>query len=341
MTTPPLAGHSLPLLLLEQGPACHWVLNREGVFEQAFGDSCSLFRRRVKELVGRRLHEVLPPPAADVWARELARAFAGETSFVAEPLEPGRPAFAVTLFPLRSAGGEVEFAGGFAVDITQAQVTEQQLRSTALQVLSAQEAEHARLARFLHDEVGQSLTAAGMRLDILRMDLEATVPGISARTAEIQSLLEGVVDRIRDLSYELNPNIVERAGFHSALDRLAGRYRRTFPGTLRLMADSSLRFPSEIGSALYKIAQEAVENAIQHAACSQIEVLVKTAQAGPTLEVRDNGCGFSAAANRRKLGLLLMQHYASQAGLRLTIDSQEGKGTTVRAVWERDPSHKS
>jgi signal transduction histidine kinase len=300
-----------------------------------------MFQQLPDALLGCTLDDVLPAAALESWIPRIRRVFLGETSHMTEALERDDSIYAVTLFPLRDQSGAVRFAGGLAIDVTQSQLAERHLRSTALQVLSAQEAGQERISRFLHDEVGQSLTAAGMQLDILRMDLEATVAGISERTAEVQRMLEVVVDRIRDLSYELNPAIVERAGFHSAMDRLVGRCRRSFKGTVRLMSDSSLRIPTDVGSALYKIAQGAVDNAIQHASCSQIELQVKATQAGPTLEVRDNGRGFRLNGGYRRLGLLLMEHYAGQAGLRLTVESQEGKGTLVRAVWDRNSGNKN
>jgi signal transduction histidine kinase len=90
-----------------------------------------------------------------------------------------------------------------------------------------------------------------------------------------------------------------------------------------------------VAPALFQIAQEAVENALRHASCSAIEIAVKSTRDGPALEVRDNGRGFDAAdlaAGRRGLGLLSMEHYAAQAGLRLSIVSGRDSGTTVRAA---------
>lgn len=338
MNEAPVRKDLLTRLLLERSPACHWVLDERRVLIHVFGNSQRIFQRPPEALAGSSLDQVLPPEVLEPWVPCIGRAFAGEICDIADALDRDESIYSVTLFPLADEDGTIRFVGGLAIDVTQSQLAERHLRATALEVLSSQEAGQERVSKFLHDEVGQSLTAAGMQLDILRMDLEETVPGISERTAEIQRLLETVVDRIRDLSYELNPAIVERAGLHNALDRLAGRYRRSFDGTLRLMSDSSLRIPTDVGSALYKIAQGALENAIRHASCSQIELQVKASQAGPTLEVRDNGRGFRVDECRRRLGLLLMDYYARQAGLRFTVTSQEGKGTLVRAVWERNSS---
>ena len=96
----------------------------------------------------------------------------------------------------------------------------------------------------------------------------------------------------REYSYELNPSAVERAGLRAALDRLAARLRERFPGTLRVNVDPSLKLDPKIASALFQIAQEAVENAVQHSSCSAIEIAVKSTRTGTFLEVRDNGRGF-------------------------------------------------
>jgi signal transduction histidine kinase len=167
------------------------------------------------------------------------------------------------------------------------------------------------------------------------MDLENISPEIGARVTEIQHMLGIMMEEVREYSYELNPATVERAGLRPALDRLVSRLGQRFPGTLRVKADPSLKLDPQIASPLFLIAQEAVENAVRHAACSAIEIAVKSTHKGAILEVKDNGRGFDPAdlvAVRRGLGLLSMEHYAAQAGLRLTVTSSGGKGTVVRAA---------
>jgi signal transduction histidine kinase len=204
-------------------------------------------------------------------------------------------------------------------------------------LMNSQEQEWGRISRILHDEVGQIMSAVGLQLDVLRMDMEHQVPEITARTAEIQQLLERAITLVRDLSYELNPAVVEKAGFQFAMmDRLIGRHRQKYPGSLRLMVDLGERLPPEVANAFYKIANQAVANAVQHGKCSQIEVLVKTSHKGIVMEVQDKGIGFPIDQVRHRvpgLGLLLMEFHASQAKLQLTITSTPGEGTIVRAVF--------
>ncbi len=203
-------------------------------------------------------------------------------------------------------------------------------------LINAQEQELSRIAKILHDDVGQTMSAVGLQLDVLRMDLAEKVPEIATRTAEIQRNLESAIGRVRDLSNELNPAVAEKAGFQFAMERLVGRYREKFSGSLRLMMDLDERLPVPVSSALYRIADQALGNAVEHAKSSQIEVLVRPAQKGTVLEVRDHGKGFDVKMVKDHipgLGLLLMEYYASQANIHLTIASTPEEGTMVRAFY--------
>jgi signal transduction histidine kinase len=213
--------------------------------------------------------------------------------------------------------------------------SEQRFRALALAALDNQQLERSKLARMLHDEVAQVLSAAGLQLDILRMDLADKVPEIAVRTAEIQDLLDRVVKGIRDLSYQLNPDIVQRAGLRPALDLMVGRFRKSFPGSIRLIYDSSARVPAAVGMAMERIAEEAVTNAIRHAGCNEIEIVVKCTRAGAALQVRDDGTGFDYQLAKRRahgLGLLAMDYYATKAGLRFSVSENDGGGVVVRAI---------
>jgi signal transduction histidine kinase len=214
--------------------------------------------------------------------------------------------------------------------------SEQRFRTLALAAIEREQSERGKLARMLHDEVAQILSGAGLQLDILRMDLQDRVPEIASRTCEIQSLLDQMAKHIRDLSYELNPDIVKRSGLRSALDLLVDRFGRVFPGDLQLDYSPSIRIPVEVGVAMERIAEEAVANAVRHANCDQIRIIVKSKGDGAALQVRDNGVGFDYERERRLprgLGLLMMDHCARKAGLGLSFQVHEGGGSIVNAVW--------
>jgi two-component system NarL family sensor kinase len=322
---------SLAEIFLQQSPACQWMVSPDGAFARIYGDPLPLFGCSAAQLVGRFPDDVLGPEST-AWRERFTRALHGETMLLRERRTTGT--WYVTVFPLRIEG-EIRFAGGNAREITPWAAAEQELRHTVLGALKAQEFERTMVSRFLHDSVGQNLTALGLQLDLIRMDLESISPDTCRRIGEIQKLLEEMMERVREYSYELNPSTVERAGLRPALDRLAGRIRTRFPGTLRLNVDPSLKLDPKLASALFQILQEAVENAVQHSGCSAIEIAVKSTRTGTVLEVRDNGRGFDPAdlvSGRRGLGLLSMEHYAAQAGLELVITGTREIGTTVRAA---------
>jgi len=166
------------------------------------------------------------------------------------------------------------------------------------------------------------------------MDVERLSPATCARISEIQDLLEVVMQDARKFSYELNPATAERAGLRPALEQLIASLRARFNGTLRLNVDPLLRQDPEVASAMYHIAREALENSVQHAGCSELEIRVKSTRTGTILEVRDNGRGFDTSdpGPGRGMGLLSIEYYAAQAGLDLSITSSWGGGTKVRAA---------
>jgi signal transduction histidine kinase len=301
-------------------------------FVRLYGDPSPIFVKTAPELAGRRAAEILDGDLAEAWGDRFQRVLRGEILALRE--RRGSTTWSITLFPLRQAG-VIRCVAGHAQEAAAWAKAEQQLRYTVLSALKVQEFERAALSRFLHDSVGQNLTALGLQLDLIRMDLEEISPENCARTVEIQKLLEEMMEKVREYSYELNPATVERAGLHLALDRMVKRTRPYFSGVLRLFMEPSLKIEKKIASSFYQIAQEAVRNALQHASCSAIEIAVKSSRAGILLEVKDNGRGFDPgdlAGGRRGLGLLTMEHYASEADLDLSITSQHGQGTLVRAA---------
>ncbi len=328
---------SLADAFLEQSAACHLIFDRAGVFQRVYGDPSPILGRRPPDLIGHTPLEALEPDLGLSWRNRVARALQGELLRLRE--RHGGAIWNIAVFPIR-IGGVVSHAGVLAREITAWNTAEQELRYTVLGALKAMEFERKSVSRFLHDNVGQNLTAFGLQLDLIRMDLEDSSPEICGRVKEMQKVLEEMMEAVREYSYELNPATVERAGLRPALDRLASRLRDRFSGIVRLNVDPSLKLDPKVASAMYHVAQEAVQNAVQHSGCSMIEVAVKPARAGAFLEVKDNGKGFDPGdipGGRRGLGLLSMEHYALQGGLELSIVSNRETGTTVRAVARQGP----
>jgi two-component system NarL family sensor kinase len=221
---------------------------------------------------------------------------------------------------------------------TDIELTESQrfLKRMIVSTINAREVELNRVSRLLHDEVGQVLSAVGLQMGVLKLDFKDRLPEIIERIHEIQHMLDHAVQQVRALSYDLNPAVVERVGLQFALDRLVGRFRTEFPGAVRFLFDSSVRVPLDIANAWYKIAELAMENTVKHANATKIELHVKSTPKATIMEIRDNGSGFSIVEAKLKpagLGLLLIEHYATQAPISIDIKTTPGKGTVVRSSY--------
>jgi signal transduction histidine kinase len=197
--------------------------------------------------------------------------------------------------------------------------------------VNQREMEFARVSGVLHDQVSQVLSAIGLQLDVLRLDFKQQAPEIEERTAEIQEMLERVINQLRDLSYELNPSVVERAGLQAALDKLAGRVRANFSGVFRIHFDPAERIPVAVATAFYKIAERVLEGCAARPGCSLVEVQVKRAQSNYVLEIHDNSDFLKLPAEERSFLEMMLAHYASQSAVDLKIRTIPGKGVVIRA----------
>ncbi len=209
---------------------------------------------------------------------------------------------------------------------------ESALAQMLVAAINGHEAALARVGRLLHDEVSQVLSAVGLQLDAMRMDFRDQAPGIDSRAVEIQTMLEQAIEQLRDLSNEINPSIVERAGLQFALDRLAGKTRRTFSGALRVLCDPDARVPTPVAKAFHKIAEFALEDAGRQPDCSLIEIHLKRSQGNFVLEVQDNGTRKSAGGPP-SIDWLLIDYYASQNNVLLETRPVEERGWLIRACY--------
>jgi two-component system NarL family sensor kinase len=203
------------------------------------------------------------------------------------------------------------------------------LRALAEGAVHAREEEARRIAHELHDEAGQLLASVHIALD----DLVAQVPERVEAVQRIHALLDRVEGQLRRLSRELRPTILDDLGLGPAVEWLAqGASERT--GVSITVDAPILRLPSAMETALYRIVQEAVTNAIRHAGACNMEIRVWQADATVHAAVRDDGRGFDAVATmarrgERGLGLLGMRERVDALGGRFELRSAPGQGTEV------------
>jgi signal transduction histidine kinase len=214
----------------------------------------------------------------------------------------------------------------------------EQLQRLNMKLTQVQEKERQKLARELHDEMGQSLTAISMDLTAVSQQLPAdTSPFVRERLAEAMELTEQTLERMRELSLNLHPPMLDDLGLVPTLRWYINRYAR------RVSMEASLetigaeqRLPPEIETTIYRVLQEALTNVARHAAASRVRVQLEWGASGITVSIEDNGRGFDLNATltpgrgAQGLGLLGMQERISLAGGLLHMDSEPGKGTSIR-----------
>lgn len=227
--------------------------------------------------------------------------------------------------------GEPHILGSF-VDVTERRRMEQSLRSLSHRLLEIQEMERARIARELHDEIGQVLT-------VVRLTLERAREMTEGREVQ-ESILEGIssvdrtIEQVRGLAYGLRPPALDDLGLAAAVCAFAREQAMRAGIALQLDVPETLGpLPEDLELTAFRIVQEAVSNALRHAHPSKIELTVTRHNGTLEIVVTDDGGGFPPPVEQagNGLGLLGMQERAELAGGRLEVESTAGRGTAVRA----------
>jgi PAS domain S-box-containing protein len=231
---------------------------------------------------------------------------------------------------------------GACLDITEQRHSESALRQAAQdlhgltrRLVQAEEAERRRIAGELHDRVGQALSALNINLDIISRESASLTPALQRRLQDSAALVDGTLQSIENVMAELRPPLLDEYGLAAALGWHAEEFsRRT--GILAAVDDAAPETAKtlrvEAALALFRIAQEALNNVLKHARARNVKIEVAKVENCVTLAVCDDGQGFDAAKARRgRWGMTTMRERAEAAGGELTVESAPGQGTRVLA----------
>ncbi|HET7551563.1 MAG TPA: sensor histidine kinase [Gemmatimonadaceae bacterium] len=207
------------------------------------------------------------------------------------------------------------------------------MRRLASLVITAQDEERSRIARELHDSTAQSLTAIVLQLSAAARD--ARVPEIAARLSEVKEMAGMALEEVRTLSHRVHPRVLDDLGLVAAVRWLARQARDSSDVDITVDAlGETDRIPAQVASVLYRVAQEALTNAVRHAAPTTVAIVVRADANTATLEVSDDGRGFDIAeaeARRPGMGLFSMRERVSLVDGQLDLTSLPGSGTRVVA----------
>jgi signal transduction histidine kinase len=195
--------------------------------------------------------------------------------------------------------------------------------------------ERNRLARELHDAVTQKLFGVVLAAESGAALLERDVGGVGVQLALVRELAREAMEELRSVIVHLRPAALESQGLAEALAKHVEVLRRVHSREIALTVEGAAPVAAAIEGDVFRIAQEALHNALRHAGAARIDVELRCGPGGVELVVRDDGAGFEPAApglHGRSLGLTTMAERARAAGGTLAIESAAGAGTTVRLV---------
>jgi signal transduction histidine kinase len=210
-----------------------------------------------------------------------------------------------------------------------------ELAHLSTRLMEVQEEERARLARELHDEIGQGL--ATFRLEVARAEAlpENRAGEIKARLGRARALADSTVQTVRNICLLLRPSMLDDLGLIPAIQWLAEDFSRRGGVACDFQSSNvSDELSEPVRTCVYRVVQEALHNCEKHAAASHVAVRVDQHEGELTATIEDNGCGFELNANQgpeaRRFGLMGMRERAGALGGALEVLSSPGAGTRVR-----------
>ena len=329
--------------MLDNFPFLVWLKDIKGRFlavNQTFARACG--RAHAADVVG--LTDL------DVWPKELAQRYlvddcsvmvTRKQKDVEEPIsiQGASRWFETFKTPVLDKLGNVLGTTGFARDITERQhldgelrAQREQLRALAAHVESVREEERVRIAREIHDDLGQALTCMSMDLAFLDKQLPKDNAAASARVSALATLVKETVKTVRRISSELRPSILDDLGLGAAIEWLAHDFATRTGIDCAVSVPSNVTIAAERGTIVFRMCQEALTNVARHAGASHVSIdLMIDENACLTLEVSDNGRGITEDEISRpdSLGLLGMRERAALLGGVAEVKGAPGQGTTV------------
>lgn len=249
------------------------------------------------------------------------------------------PLLKIDVLPFRhfyGAGSSImgqPFSTGLATSVAEACRREGERRAFALAANAIREEEKARVARELHDELAQSLSA--LKMDTLWVrDYAAHAPeAVAARLTQMLVLIDRTVAATRRIAADLRPMMLDDLGLVPAIEWLAESFTQRSGVACKLSLDEGLEleWPEPYATAVFRIVQESLANVLKHAGASQVRIALGKAPDGVKLLVQDDGCGFLPTALRQpcSLGLMGVRERAQLLGGSVTLHSAPGQGTCV------------
>lgn len=293
-----------------------------------------------EEIVGHNYAEFIAPEHVNFVRKRFCAKLAqqGETSYEVDVITKDKRRVPVEVSSRAIyENGQIVGVQGMARDITERKLAQDALQVFSRQLIEAQEDERRRIARELHDQIGQILTAVKMNLYAVQQFCQG--PAASSHLKDNIEAVDEALRLVRDLSIELRPPVLDDLGLVTALNWYVDRYTNRTGLDVEVvmeLPDPNERFSRDLETACFRIAQGALTNVVRHANATRVTVQINKNANNLVLVVKDNGVGFDPKSLRKRapraatLGLVSMQERAHAAGGDIEIKSAPRKGTEIR-----------
>jgi signal transduction histidine kinase len=223
---------------------------------------------------------------------------------------------------------------GTVQDVTQIREYQEKLKNLSSHLQNLQEEERSRIAREIHDELGQNLTSINMEIDYLKSrGIEDADSDLLNRLNTLGELVNHTIKTTRRISQELRPSILDDLGLKSAIEWQVSQYKKRSDSIYKLnMLGDDENISTEQSTAIFRIAQESLTNIARHAEATNIEISLSIEKLFIKLEINDDGKGFSGNIIDNKnasFGIFGMKERASILGGKLEIESAPKEGTAI------------
>lgn len=327
--------------LYDFAPVGLLTLTPEAIITEINFAAAEMLREERKKLLGRRFEMFVAPEDSDQWHRRFLEALKKDGAHHCELVlrrgdgshlhagagclcikSDGKPAAVRVALTDITGRKQIEF---------ELKEHQQMLRELAAQDVALREAELKHVAREVHDELGQLLTALRMEVSLLRIQSDKHDPVLMKKIEGMLALVDKVIQGVRNVAANLRPAALDMGVVH-AIEWLCDNFpeRATTACTLRVENDPA-GLDDARTAAIYRIVQESLTNVARYAGANSVEITIGRHGGDVTVEVRDDGNGFDPAVVQKKktFGLLGMRERALAVGGKVEIDSAPSKGTVI------------